>query len=281
MESLKELLPEHLKNTADTFDRKAFEQRKADDYNKMAGTLHERDGYDCPICKNKGDIMTVEVEDDGWPYMRMRACKCKDVRASITKMQQSGLGNVIRDKSFDKFQVLASWQQTVKDAAMAYAKDPHGWFFMGGQSGCGKSHLGTAICREFLLAGQGVTYMVWPDEAPIIKGAAKDDPDRREKLVGRLKKAEVLYVDDLFKPDRDAANAKQRPTGADIRLAFEILNYRYNNPALLTIISSEFSTDELLEIDQALGSRIFEMSEPINIAEDVSRNYRLRKSVTV
>lgn len=280
MQSLKDILPERLRNTENTFDRVAWEQRKADDYNAEAGTLNEKDGYNCTTCRNKGDIMSVEVLD-GWPRPRVRGCACMAVRASIAKMQQSGLGNIIRDKTFDKFLVHEPWQQTIRDAAMAYAKAPVGWFFMGGQPGCGKSHLGTAICREFLLQGRAVTYMVWPDEAPVIKGASKDDPDRREKLVDRLKQAQILYIDDLFKPDKDANNVKQRPTGADIRLAFEILNYRYNNPELLTIISSEFSTDELLGIDQATGSRIFEKSEPINIAEDMSRNYRLRKAVTV
>lgn len=280
MQSLKDIIPDRLKNTVNTFDRVAWERRKADDYNAEVGKLNEKDGYNCTLCKNKGDIMEVEVVD-GWPTPRVRGCRCMSARASIRKMQESGLGNVIREKTFDKFQIHAPWQQTIRDAAAAYAKNPSGWFFMGGQPGSGKSHLGAAICREFLLQQRAVTYMVWPDDAPIIKGAAKDDPDRRETLVARLKQAEILYIDDLFKPDRDASNQKQRPTGADIRLAFEILNYRYNNPDLLTIISSEFSTDELLEIDQATGSRIFEKSEPINIAEDMSRNYRLRKAVTV
>ena len=198
-------------------------------------------------------------------------------------MKQSGLGDVIREKTFDKYEAPDQWRQTLKAGAMEYAKAASGWFFIGGQPGAGKSHLGTAICREFLLAGKAVEYMVWPDEAATIKAAAKsdDDPGGRERIMDRLKQAPVLYIDDLFKPAKDQFQVKQRPTAADIRLAFEILNYRYNNPDLLTIISSEFSTDELLEIDEATGSRIFEKAMVFNIAPDMSRNYRLRKAVTV
>ena len=267
--------------TAQPFDHVAWEQRKADDYNKSAGKLHEKDGYNCHICNNKGDTMKVEVLDN-WPRPRMVPCKCMAVRASIARMERSGLGNVIRDKTFDKFEANEPWRKTIKSGAMEYAKSPSGWLVLCGQPGSGKTHLGTAASREFLLKGQAVTYMVWPGEAAIIKGCAKNEPERREKLVQALKEAPVLYIDDLFKPDR-VNGVKQPPTGADIRLAFEILNHRYTNPGLHTIISSEWFSGELLEIDQATGSRIIEMAglNLFDIAEDEGRNYRLRKAVTV
>ena len=39
---------------------------------------------------------------------------------------------------------------------------------------------------------------------------------------------------------------------------FEIINYRYINK-LPIIVSSEYSIDELLNFDEAIGSRIYEM----------------------
>ena len=267
--------------TAQPFDHVAWEQRKADGYNAGAGKLHEKDGYNCPICKNKGDMMRIEVVD-GWPRPRIAACKCMGVRASIARMERSGLGKVIRDKTFDKFVADEPWRQTIKAGAMEYAENPAGWLVLCGQPGSGKTHLGTATSREFLLRGQAVTYMVWPGEAAIIKGCSKNEPERREKLVQALKEAPVLYIDDLWKPDR-VNGVKQPPTGADVRLAFEILNHRYNNPTLLTIISSEWFSGEMLEIDQGTGSRIIEMAghNLLEISENEGRNYRLRKATMV
>ena len=162
---------------------------------------------------------------------------------------------------------------------MAYTKEPNGWFFMGGQPGCGKSHLGAAICRHFLLDGRAVVYMSWLDDAAQLK-SRKNEANYGE-LIGRYKEADVLYIDDLFKAD-ERDGVKQPPSGADIRLAFEIVNYRYNNPDLLTIVSSEYYAGQLLDIDEAVGSRIIEKSagNSFNISRDRSRNYRL-KGVTV
>lgn len=253
---------------------------KVEKYNAGTGHLNEKDGYDCPLCKNRGDFAEAQEWPAGTWVEKYVQCKCASVRNSIRKMEQSGLGNVIRDKTFAKYEAPEPWQKTIKAAAMQYAKDPSGWFALFGQPGSGKSHLGAAICREFLLAGKNVAYMVWPDDSAAIKGAATDG-ERREELLERFKTSKVLYIDDLFKPARGEGKVKQPPTPADIRLAFEILNFRYNDPSLLTIISSEFSADELLGIDEATGSRIIEKSQVFNIAEDMNRNYRLRKAVSV
>jgi DNA replication protein DnaC len=84
----------------------------------------------------------------------------------------------------------------------------------------------------------------------------------------------VLYIDDFFKTE-----SGKLPTTAEINIAFEILNFRYNNPDLVTIISSEKGMSELLEIDEATGSRIFERSKDysISIAKDKNKNYRLKE----
>lgn len=251
-----------------------------DSYNSTVGNLNEKDGFNCTACKNKGEIAVLFEYPEGIWRDKYQACKCATARSCIRKMKESGLGNVIRDKTFDAYEATEPWQKAIKTAAMQYAKNASGWFFLGGQPGSGKSHLGAAICREFLLAGKSVAYMVWPDDSAAIKGAATDY-EQREKLLGRFKRANVLYIDDLFKPSRSEEHGKQRPTGPDVRLAFEILNFRYNDPSLLTIISSEFSTDELLAIDEAFGSRIIEKSVALNIAEDISRNYRLRGAMSV
>ena len=91
----------------------------------------------------------------------------------------------------------------------------------------------------------------------------------------------MLYIDDLFKTGKDKYDAVVKPSVADINYAFEIINYRYNNPKLLTIISSELSEEELLDIDEAIGGRIYERAKTFTIAKNRDRNYRIRKAVTL
>ena len=277
MEQLRNILGT---DTAPAFDFEAWEQKKADDYNAEAGNLNEQDGYDCPICKNKGDLMRVEVIG-GWPRPKFRECKCMAMRYTIARMKRSGLQNIITDCTFDKYEELDPWHTDVKNRAKAYAAAPSGWFFMGGQSGAGKSHLCTAICRTFLLRGERVQYMMWVDDAAQLKGIVNEGADYTRE-VERFKKAQVLYIDDLFKVQNDQGQNRQKPTPADVRLAFEIINYRVVSK-LPTIISSEFTLMELLDIDQAVAGRIAEMAgfNAINISPDIAKNYRMRKVVTV
>lgn len=277
MEQLRNILGT---STAPAFDQVAWEQKKADDYNAEAGHLNEQDGYDCPICKNKGTIMSVEVKDN-WPRPRMRDCKCMAMRYTIARMKRSGLQNIITECTFDKYEEIDPWHTSVKQRAKDYAANPSGWFFVGGQSGAGKSHLCTAICRTFLLRGDRVQYMMWVDDSAKLKGIVNEG-DEYVREVDRFKKSPVLYIDDLFKVQNDNGQNRQKPTAADVRLAFEIINYRVVSK-LPTIISSEFTLAELVDIDQAVAGRIAEMAESnaISIAPDIAKNYRLRKVVTV
>lgn len=253
-----------------------WEKARADSFNTSVGTLNEEDGYDCKKCRNKGWIMSaVQLENGTWST-ESRHCKCMKVRTAIKRMQKSGLKNIIKDYTFPKFEAAEAWQQTIKDAAMQYAKNPEGWFFIGGQSGAGKTHICTAICREFLMEGKEVKYMLWRDDVVKLKNAVTE-LEQYESLVEKYKRVEVLYIDDLFKTGTAADGTQQRPTGADINVAFEILNFRYNDPKLLTVISSECTIDSIIDIDEATGGRIFEKAKhAFSLKPDRRRNYRLR-----
>lgn len=258
-----------------------YAQFRADSMNAAEGNRHLEDGYTCKICKNKGYVVKVVEDQDGGFRQVCAECRCEQVRRSILRMQRSGLKNIITDYTFEKFEAEEDWQIALKSAAMSYARNPEGWFFLGGQSGCGKTHLCTAICREFLLGGRAVVYMLWRDDIVKIKAAVTDSSEY-SSMIDRYKKAPVLYIDDLFKAGRDE-RGNLGISRADINVAFEIINYRAINPELLTIISTELSVDELVDIDEATGGRIFEKSfaNGISIARDRSRNYRTKKAVTV
>lgn len=271
-------------DTAFSFETETPEervQRRTDDYNATPGTLNQEDGYDCPICKNKGHVACIGEKDAfGYPTEYFKPCKCCKVRNAIRRLNRSGLKNAVKELTFDKYQAKNPWQQAIKETAQRFcAEGGENWFFIGGQSGAGKTHICTAIAVNHIRQGKEVRYMVWREEAPRIK-ALVNDAEAYAELMKTLKTADVLYIDDLFKDSRDDTGQYRPPTSADIRLAFEIINYRYLDPVLITIVSSEMTLTELDEIDEGVAGRIAVKSKPggycINLKPDKEKNWRMQ-----
>lgn len=257
------------------------EQAKCDFYNASEGDLHFVDGYSCAKCKNKGYIAVVTFNEMyGYYAETLTRCKCMKVRSAIRKLEKSGLQNAVKACTFDRFETHDSWQDHIKKAAMRFCEDEAAHcFFIGGQSGAGKTHLCTAITVHFIRQGIAAHYMKWRDEIVRIK-ASVNEPDKYHALMQELKTVPVLYIDDLFKVGVNPQDGMARPTVADVNAAFEIINHRCTQPGLITIISSERTLPELLAIDEATAGRIAEKSKEggycINLKRDSSRNWRLR-----
>jgi len=245
------------------------EKRKAEIYNRTKGNL---EGYDCKLCMNRGNRMEI-VETGGGINERFYECRCMNVRRSILRMKQSGLENAIRECTFEKFRVDEEWQKRMLNAAKKYLDEGAGngsWFYIGGAVGCGKTHICTAIARGLLYAGRPVVYMTWPAESAKLKATVTDEAEYGREI-RRLKSADVLYIDDFFKPVGGGS-----PRDADVRLAYEIINHRYN-ARLTTLFSAERFLSELMDIDEATASRIYERAKGYNlsVARDRNRNQRL------
>jgi len=258
-------------------------KRSIDRYNAEVGHLNDEDGYDCKLCLNRGYTAILHVGMGGIPTEALKPCRCMEIRASIMRMKRSGLEASIKDYTLEKFEVKADWQRKMVDRARDFlgnGVNDGRWFFACGQSGCGKTHICTAIARK-LLYDRPVYYMVWSTESKRLK-AIVNEADEYAQAVRKLETVEVLYIDDLFKPVKDSESAVIRPTGADMRLAFEILNYRYINH-LVTIISTEWYLDELLDFDEATASRIYERSAgyQLTVARDKARNYRIATTTMI
>lgn len=228
-------------------------------YNDSIG--YEKD-FLCTACKNKGNIA---IEQDG--EIVIQICKCMEVRRCIREMKKLGINP---DYTFEHFKPEEQWQQYILEQAKTYCEEKEGWFFIGGQVGCGKSHICTAILKEFIKAKAACKYMLWVDVGRELK-ATINDVDKYKKLIKSIQCSEVLYIDDFLK-----TSDSDRPTLADLKLAYEILNYRYN-AKLTTIISSEFILQDILKLNEAVGSRIIERAKfKINIKKDSTKNYRLK-----
>ena len=256
------------------YDPAASARMKSDTINNAPGNLT---GHDCPKCRNRGSIAIPR--DDGSIYTK--ECDCMNIRRCVWEMERSGLKNIIREKTFDTYTATEPWQKVIKEKAVAYADKLEGWLLFCGQPGSGKTHLCTAVCRQRLLAGDEVLYMPWRDKVAELKALSLDN-ERRFEIINAYKTAQILYIDDLFKVGK-ATDGSTNPTSADINLAFEIINYRYNNH-LPTIISTEKTPQELWEIDEAIYGRIYERTGDDNvvlIARDMQRDYRMKGVVMV
>lgn len=245
----------------------AYSRFKRDSFNSARGSLT---GHNCSSCNNKGFVMYLS-HLHGYVYEVMRKCECTSTRSSLDAIDKSGLKQLMQKCTFETFQTPQEWQVHAKKQALQYLADyQNNWFYMGGQVGCGKTHLCTAIVGELLKQGLQAKYMMWRDETVALKSDIMDK--EYQTSMKTLKTVPVLYIDDFFKTEM-----KKAPSTAEINIAFELLNYRYNNPGLSTIISSEKTIDELLRIDQGVGSRIFQRTKSycVNITADVNKNYRL------
>jgi DNA replication protein DnaC len=150
------------------------------------------------------------------------------------------------------------------------------WFFMGGQSGSGKTHICSAIAIEFLRLGYEVKYMLWKDDSRKIK----NDNFEGGNIIEYYKNVDILYIDDLFKTVKVEGQQFQRPTQGDANLAFEIINSRLSQNKI-TIISSENTIYELFDIDEATAGRIKQMCGEfcLNISKGEGKNYRKRDMI--
>jgi DNA replication protein DnaC len=92
-----------------------------------------------------------------------------------------------------------------------------------------------------------------------------DDGDNAyQAIMAKLKNATVLLLDDMF---------KGKVTESDINIMYEIVNFRYLNGKPM-IISTEYEIKKLLTFDEAIVSRLVEMSNG-NLLKIEAKNYRM------
>lgn len=218
------------------------------------------DNVDCPICHNTGCIVTKAPDGT----LKAAECACMAKRVSIRNLERSGLKDAINRYTMQAYVADTPERKKVMSAANEFCEAERGWFFISGKSGSGKTHICTAICSKLMDKGKAVRYMRWRDDSIMLK-ALTTDGEEYQRLIQPIKAVPVLYIDDFLKGGH---------TEADIRLAFEILNSRYNDSSLLTIISSEMTLFEILGLDEATGGRIYERAKGF-VIESPKVNFRL------
>lgn len=227
-------------------------------------------GYNCELCKNKGWVYTVI---DG--AVKEKYCKCNETRRTIQLAEKSGLYDLIKVCKFSNFNTDFDFQKALKTSAKRFLADNGQWYYIGGQSGSGKTHICTAIFGELIKKGYPAMYVTWRGEIAKLKRCTLDY-EKYNQIMSQYKDVKVLYIDDFLKVKSGYDGAKS-VTDADINIAYELLNHRCSKQGAITIISSEFPLDIVVNIDEATGGRIKQKcgGYVITIDKDIDKNYRL------
>lgn len=199
---------------------------------------------------------------------RLKRCQCVDMEISMERLKNSGLAAAFGSKRLDTFR-LEGRPASIREAynmAIRYVEQfetirqsENNWLALLGQVGCGKTHLTIGIANALMAKNISVVYMPYRDEITRIKQVITDEAEYN-RVMNRLKNAQVLVVDDLFKEALVNRNGEKVLNESDLRIMFELFNHRYFK-RLPVIISSEHYISRLLDMDEGLGSRIFEMTK--------------------
>lgn len=221
--------------------------------------------YDCEECKDCGFIALnlqeqykAAIDVPSSQQVTMRICNCKIQEGIRTNMKHSGIDLSEYDKKTLKtFKAIDDESKKMKELALKFLADYDakgiGFF---GKSGTGKTHLCIAILQELALRGIQHRYFNYRTDIQVLK-QLKYEYEEYAKKMNDFKNCTVLYIDDLFKL---AHNNKGELDHQELQIIFEIINTRYMNKKV-TIVSSELTVNEIKDIDEATGSRIFEMLE--------------------
>ncbi|WP_373431958.1 DnaA ATPase domain-containing protein [Bacillus velezensis] len=214
-----------------------------------------------------------------WKTTYSKQCKCVKQKKIARLMEASGITEEFEMLLFGNF-ITDGKPDMIKEAyecAMEYFKDfqkvkgeRSNSIALLGQPGSGKTHLLTAIMNN-LIKKKSIYCMYFPYVEGM--GNLRDNFDQLKSKLDAMRKADVLFIDDLFKP----VKGEPRATDWQVEQIQSVVNYRYLNHKPL-LISSELDTAALLDIDEALGSRIHQMCRNYTViikGDRMQLNHRL------
>lgn len=253
---------------------------------------HEVDGFENQVPDDmvlEDDFLAGKVcspdKAKEWYKTYSRQCECVQRFKTEKLMKSSEITEGFKQKGFQNF-VTEGRPPIIKDAyecALEYFQEYEkikgkrtNSIALIGRPGSGKTHLLSAVSNN-LINRKKVPVLYFP----YVEGFndLKDDFDQLETKLARMKKVEVLFIDDLFKPvsvdTKQGRIKKPRATEWQVEQMYAVINHRYlNNKAI--IISSELDYQQILDIDEAIGSRIYEMCADFMVnLQGENLNYRL------
>ena len=195
----------------------------------------------------KEQLQIIQQRED---FQRKRAEKL---------FEESGVGKRFLTAKFENFE--RQRMPKAYDIALGYAEkfdknDGEGLIFTG-DVGTGKTHLAAAIAAEIIRKYSAtVEFVSYVEVLTNIKAAFSNHSEEAYMLEERMRKADLLVIDDL---------GKEKPTPFTNELFYRVVNGRYKDK-LPMIITSNYGVESLSErLDYPVFSRLVAMCKAVEM----------------
>jgi DNA replication protein DnaC len=224
---------------------------------------------ECAKCDDENGYLKIIDGLEKWVR-----CECLERKRIKRIIKSSEITDEFLKKTFLNFDLTNKNQLVKKSYATAISYDSQfelirktreNSISIFGNVGSGKTHLLCAVANNLMSRGIELLYF------PFVEGFnnLKSNMDSVEEKIERIKKVQVLFIDDLFK-------GRTQPTPFEVSQVYAIINYRYLN-MLPILVTSEKNINQLREIDEAIASRIYEMSSNHTVViKGENTNHRMR-----
>lgn len=130
--------------------------------------------------------------------------------------------------------------------AYDFARSPEGWLILQGVTGCGKTHLASAIINFRYQAGLSALFIVVPEFLDHLRSTfSPDSKVSYDEMFDKVKTTPFLVLDDF---------GEQASTPWAQEKLYQVVSYRYN-AQLPTVVTTRATLDE---IEPAISSRFID-----------------------
>ena len=220
---------------------------------------------ECPVCQGFG-FYTLKVPVDHPDFGTAVVCECRQRthrRRTLERIHALSYLEAVRDKTFSSFvQEPPGYSETARASlreahrvCRAFADRPQGWIVLSGITGCGKTHLASAIANELADSETPVLMLTVPSLLDRLRATfAPDAPQTFGEMYDLVENVDVLVLDDL---------GAQSSTPWATEKLFQLLNERHVRQ-LPTVVTTNLS---LWEFEPRLQSRLGDVHlvNPIHI----------------
>ena len=208
-------------------------------------------GYPCPKAYRRGKIPTIDGE-----RITVATCEVYQQKAFYEACRSANIPSLYMNLTFKAFKVNDDNSAAMKFAENVLAKNYSGAYFYG-EPGTGKTFLASLIAKEFIKAGKRVIFTTVADLLDrfydIYRGKSQES---EQDLLAKLYSVDLLVLDDF------GMEKTKQFVGS---LLCKIIDARYNQPGLTTIITSNRTLkDAETELNKAIdgeninGTRIYD-----------------------
>ena len=219
--------------------------------------------YQCPDCSDTG-------------YIGLKMCHCFKEALAKCALNSSGLGNLLKDQSFETFN-LAYYKDNSQNyenmkGALALCRNyaetftkNSGNLLLLGPTGLGKTHISTSIARVVIEIGFDVVY----DSAlNIFSDFGKEEFRYQNGLTDKYFNCDLLIIDDL---------GSEMHTPFTVSCLYNLVNTRLNSNKSI-IINTNYNSDELRKFyTDRITSRFLGFFDVILFAGKDIRMQKLQK----